>query len=220
MDEIKSEFHGNIPCFESLFLISLFLSNTRETNTHHEDFVTSSSTSHLIFSYTTTYISTILQFAKGIGNVRIIEILSSKMEIMTDEAMLASAISAFHAQFGTAPEHAVFAPGRVNLIGEHTDYNDGFVLPFALPHRVIIVASRVKHTVKSSIISLTLDACGPPVQFQINSSLSKGDPFWANYVKGTIFQYLNDIPENFAFNAVIVSNVPYGSGLSSSAALE
>lgn len=156
----------------------------------------------------------------SIDKVESNEKLSSKVEKMADEAMLSSAISAFYTQFGRAPEHAVFAPGRVNLIGEHTDYNDGFVLPFALPHRVIIVASRVKHTVKTSILSLTIDSNGPPIQFQINSSMCKGEPSWANYIKGTIFQYLNDIPENFAFNAVIVSNVPYGSGLSSSAALE
>ena len=86
-------------------------------------------------------------------------------------------------------------------------------------HRTIIVASRVKHSTTTSIIS-SLDPTAPPVQFKINSTLSEGAPSWANYVKGTIYQYLNDIPENFAFNAAIVSNVPTGSGLSSSAALE
>lgn len=139
---------------------------------------------------------------------------------MTDDILLLSAVETHYKTFGTAPNFAVFAPGRVNLIGEHTDYNDGFVLPFALPHKTIIVASRVKHTTTSSIISTTVDSSLPSVKFKINSALCKGEPSWANYVKGTIFQYLNDIPENFAFNAAIVSNVPAGSGLSSSAALE
>ena len=52
------------------------------------------------------------------------------------------AIVAFEAKYGHAPEHKVFAPGRVNLIGEHTDYNNGFVLPFALPFRTVMVGSR------------------------------------------------------------------------------
>ena len=137
---------------------------------------------------------------------------------MMDDELLLSAVETHYKTFGTAPNFAVFAPGRVNLIGEHTDYNDGFVLPFALPHKTIIVASRVKHTTTSSIVSTGIGSTA--VQFQINSSLCKGEPSWANYVKGTIYQYLNDIPENFAFNAAIVSNVPAGSGLSSSAALE
>ena len=138
---------------------------------------------------------------------------------MADSLLLSEAIDLFYVKYGSVPDIAVFAPGRVNLIGEHTDYNDGFVLPFALPHRTIIVASRVKHSTTTSIIS-SLDPAAPPVQFKINSTLCEGVPSWANYVKGTIYQYLNDIPENFAFNAAIVSNVPTGSGLSSSAALE
>lgn len=138
---------------------------------------------------------------------------------MAESLLLSEAIELFQQKYGSPPEFAVFAPGRVNLIGEHTDYNDGFVLPFALPHRTIIVASRVKHTTTTSIIS-SIDPTAPPVQFEINPALRQGIPSWANYVKGTVYQYLNDIPENFAFNAAIVSNVPTGSGLSSSAALE
>ena len=59
-----------------------------------------------------------------------------------------------------------------------------------------------------------------PVSFVIDATLSKGVPHWMNYVKGTIFHYLRDLPVSFAANFVIVSNVPVGSGLSSSAALE
>ena len=139
---------------------------------------------------------------------------------MTDESMLLSAVETYRDAFDATPDAAVFAPGRVNLIGEHTDYNDGFVLPFALPHKTIIVGSRVNNSTESSVISITIDKSAPPVKFVINSSLSKGEPSWANYVKGTVFQYIKELPPNFAFNAVIISNVPSGSGLSSSAALE
>ena len=55
---------------------------------------------------------------------------------------LVEALNAFKTTFGYDPEVAVFAPGRVNLIGEHVDYNAGFVLPFALPFRTFIVGSR------------------------------------------------------------------------------
>lgn len=114
----------------------------------------------------------------------------------------------------------MFAPGRVNLIGEHTDYNEGFVLPFALPFKTVIVGSRSKSK-KSRIFSCTIPGTSAgPVEFEINESLQKTDPVWANYVKGTIFQYLQDLPQDSAFDAAISSNVPLGSGLSSSAALE
>jgi galactokinase len=131
---------------------------------------------------------------------------------------LVTAVNVFREKFGADSEVAVFAPGRVNLIGEHTDYNDGFVLPFALPFRTIIVGA------KSSNGISTIVSCSPGFEssasFEINSSLGKGEPVWANYVKGTVFQYLNDLEAGFAFNAVIISNVPIGSGLSSSASLE
>ena len=139
---------------------------------------------------------------------------------MTDEVMLQTAVETYRGAFSASPEAAVFAPGRVNLIGEHTDYNDGFVLPFALPHKTIVVGSIVKNSTESSVISCTIDKNALPVKFTINSALSKGEPAWANYVKGSVYQYLKELPENFAFNAVIISNVPSGSGLSSSAALE
>ena len=53
-----------------------------------------------------------------------------------------TAIAEYRRSFGSDPEAAAFGPGRVNLIGEHTDYNDGFVLPFALPYRTVVVGGR------------------------------------------------------------------------------
>jgi len=137
---------------------------------------------------------------------------------MEKDHLLATAVYLFRDQFGSDPSVAAFAPGRVNLIGEHTDYNDGFVLPFALPYRTVIVGAKAQNTTVSTIIS---NARGiSKALFEANSRLSKGNPEWADYVKGTVYQYLREIPGGAAFNAVIVSNVPIGSGLSSSAALE
>ena len=115
------------------------------------------------------------------------------------------------------PEVGVFAPGRVNLIGEHTDYNDGFVMPFAIPFITVVVGSRTQSL--ETQVSSTFSG-DDIVSFTINKSLAKGEPEWANYVKGTIAQYVDDLPPGLAFNACIASNVPTGSGLSSSAALE
>jgi len=137
----------------------------------------------------------------------------------TMEGPKAQALASFKANFGGEPDVISYAPGRVNLIGEHTDYNDGFVLPFALPFRTYVVGSVVKGTNKSTFITCTL-AEGSQASFEISDKLGKGTPSWANYVKGTIFQYLKDLPPGIAFNAVIASDVPIGSGLSSSASLE
>jgi len=133
--------------------------------------------------------------------------------------VLAQALRRYREEFKGEPSTIAFAPGRVNLIGEHTDYNDGFVLPFALPFRTYVVGSLVASGSVSTVVTCTFaDDC--KAQFEINSKLSKGAPIWANYVKGTIAQYLPDLPAGLAFNAVIASDVPLGSGLSSSASLE
>lgn len=118
--------------------------------------------------------------------------------------------------FDSAPRWVASAPGRVNLIGEHTDYNDGFVLPMAIEHRTAIAASLTN----DQIVTLHSLTTGDVATFKINDELKPGVPDWSNYVRGVIagFQKLK-LPVK-GFNAVIDSNVPLGSGLSSSAALE
>ena len=137
---------------------------------------------------------------------------------MSNDIQAIQAVKLFRQTFQRDPEVAVFAPGRANLIGEHTDYNEGFVLPFAIPYKTVIVAAKLPLGSKSSIISGEFSQ--DTVDFVIDSNLGKGTPSWANYVKGTIFQYLKDLPKGVAFQAAIISNVPLGAGLSSSAALE
>lgn len=132
-------------------------------------------------------------------------------------ALIAQASSLFKDKFGSDPQKVVFAPGRVNLIGEHTDYNDGFVLPFALPFKTVVVGSRAAST-ESTVFSITQENI---LEHKfVMSSMVKGEPVWANYIKGSIFQYLPDLPPDAAINIVLISNVPMGAGLSSSAALE
>jgi galactokinase len=139
------------------------------------------------------------------------------MSTQAKDHHILQAIRLFRQTFRDEPEVAVFAPGRANLIGEHTDYNEGFVLPFALPNKTIIVAAKTSGP-KSTLVSG--EFLQERVEFVIDQNLSKGTPTWANYVKGTIFQYLKDLPAGAAFNAAIMSDVPLGGGLSSSASLE
>ena len=108
------------------------------------------------------------------------------------------------------------APGRVNLIGEHTDYCDGFVLPFALPHRTIVEASLVdtpQWTVRS--------AAFPDATTFGEAELTPGAvPGWAGYVAGVVWALRDAGYQPPYAELTISSDVPVGSGLSSSAALE
>ncbi|XP_034360358.1 galactokinase [Arvicanthis niloticus] len=137
------------------------------------------------------------------------------------EELLAEARRAFMEEFGAEPELAVSAPGRVNLIGEHTDYNQGLVLPMALELVTVMVGSpRTDGLV--SLLTTSKDADEPQrLQFPLPSdqwSLEPGIPQWANYVKGVIQHY--PASPLIGFSAVVVSSVPLGGGLSSSASLE
>ncbi|EHB10766.1 Galactokinase [Heterocephalus glaber] len=145
------------------------------------------------------------------------------------EELLAEARRAFREEFGADPELAVSAPGRVNLIGEHTDYNQGLVLPMASEGPAVAALELVTLLVGSprtdrlvSLLTTSKDADEPQrLQFPLPTaqrSLEPGIPRWANYVKGVIQHYpASPLP---GFSAVVVSSVPLGSGLSSSASLE
>ncbi|KAM6403311.1 galactokinase [Rhynochetos jubatus] len=135
--------------------------------------------------------------------------------------LLAAARRAYGEAFGGAAVLAAWAPGRVNLIGEHTDYNGGFVLPMALQLGTVLVGSPTQDGT-ISILTTSAEADGPQrVQFPAprqGSPLSPGQPRWANYIKGVIQHYRGGpVP---GFSAVVASDIPLGGGLSSSAALE
>jgi galactokinase len=141
--------------------------------------------------------------------------------------LLRAATDAYASAFpGEAlPSIAAQAPGRVNLIGEHTDYTGGFVLPLALEKRTVVVGSGAVVDVGSADSDCTIASIGMEgsVSFDADPSiLEKGDPFWANYVKGVVKQYSLALPtgKKLVFKAAFASDVPLGAGLSSSAALE
>ncbi|XP_075026106.1 galactokinase isoform X2 [Calonectris borealis] len=109
--------------------------------------------------------------------------------------LLAAARRAHGAAFGGPAVLAAWAPGRVNLIGEHTDYNGGFVLPMALQLGTVLVGSPTQDGT-ISILTTSAEADEPHrVQFlapRQGSPLSPGQPRWANYVKGVIQHYRDD----------------------------
>ncbi|HEX7009013.1 MAG TPA: galactokinase, partial [Phycisphaeraceae bacterium] len=129
---------------------------------------------------------------------------------------LERAVASFRKMFGREPTCAAAAPGRVNLIGEHTDYNDGFVLPMAIERQTLIVAAP-RADQEAHLVSTGVDS---RAVFPVSPDLQPGQPAWANYVRGVVHGCLTRGLSVSGFDALIDSTVPTGAGLSSSAALE
>jgi galactokinase len=123
---------------------------------------------------------------------------------------------AFRACFGREMEFAVRAPGRVNLIGEHTDYNDGFVFPAALQLDVRIAGARRT----DGIVRLHAEAFQQQTEFSLNSIGKDKVAPWSNYCRGVALQLLQRGHPLTGLDAFVVGTVPRASGLSSSAAIE
>ncbi|WP_086793742.1 galactokinase [Streptomyces thermovulgaris] len=123
----------------------------------------------------------------------------------------------FTALYGTAPEGVWAAPGRVNLIGEHTDYNDGFVMPFALPHTTLAAVARRT----DGVLRLhSADMPGAPVELRVADLTPESDRNWTAYPAGVVWALSQAGHEMTGADIHLSSTVPTGAGLSSSAALE
>ncbi|MFF7748832.1 galactokinase [Streptomyces sp. NPDC007971] len=119
--------------------------------------------------------------------------------------------------YGAGPEGVWAAPGRVNLIGEHTDYNDGFVMPFALPHRATAAVSRRT----DGILRLhSADVEGPVVELPLDALAPQSDENWTAYPAGVVWALREAGHPVTGADVHLASTVPTGAGLSSSAALE
>lgn len=125
-------------------------------------------------------------------------------------------LAAFKKHFNDQRPLLFRAPGRVNLIGEHTDYNDGFVLPTAIDHQIVI-ASRRRDDRQVNIFSLDFDQWD---RFSLDDLSKSPDQTWSNYVRGVAWSLQEDGHKLTGMDAVIAGNVPIGAGLSSSAAME
>jgi len=129
--------------------------------------------------------------------------------------MQAAAVALFRAQFGQDPAWIARAPGRVNLIGEHTDYNDGFVFPAAIDRFTWIAASPTDGL--SQLLSANLGLAAP---LDVTDSTPGAVTDWGQYAAGMAWAFREAGYSVGNLRAAVVSNVPMGSGVSSSAALE
>jgi galactokinase len=124
--------------------------------------------------------------------------------------------SKFESRFKRSPEAAFRAPGRVNLIGEHTDYNDGFVLPIAINRETTALMS----TRDDRAVRIVSTAEEKGEEFDLDGQLEPGDTQWINYCKGVAAGLLEKDIAIRGADILLDSTVPIGGGLSSSASLE
>ena len=121
----------------------------------------------------------------------------------------------FHEKFGSEAL-IVQAPGRINIIGEHTDYNDGFVLPAAI-NKSVKLAIQKSGSSDCKLIAIDID---DEYSFSIDEDLKPIEKQWANYFLGVMSELKNSGAELSGFNLMFTSDIPIGAGLSSSAAIE
>jgi galactokinase len=134
-----------------------------------------------------------------------------------NDALKERARAAYVQQFGQEPALFVRAPGRVNLIGEHTDYNDGFVLPCAIDRSAIVAAGSSDN---GYINAVAADYAGQLDSFDLSQPIDHSAFGWAEYVRGMAAIMQDEGIPIIGANLAIAGDVPLGSGLSSSAALE
>lgn len=133
-----------------------------------------------------------------------------------NDILINKTIAFFEKSFGSTPKKTVLSPGRINIIGEHIDYNDGYVLPAAID-KIICFAFEKNNTNTSKIIAIDL---GEEFEIDLAQEVKLSDKVWTNYIRGVINQLKIKGFEFEGVNCVFSSNIPVGSGLSSSAALE
>ena len=129
-------------------------------------------------------------------------------------AIAEEARSAYIRRFGHPPRWLSVAPGRVNLIGEHVDYNDGLVLPVAIDRYTAMAAG------PSNLDATVIESLDKTESLQTTDFQCEGQPAWAAYVLGPLLLCQQHGLHLESFKAIVASDVPRGAGLSSSAALE
>jgi galactokinase len=130
-----------------------------------------------------------------------------------------TAASEFARRFGRSPRWVVAAPGRVNIIGEHTDYSGGLVLPMAIDRHTVIAAAPAEAGTGARL-RLHSAAMDETADIALEARPQPGEPRWSNYARGVVagFAAKGMVPP--ALDALVISDVPVGGGLSSSAAFE
>ena len=137
---------------------------------------------------------------------------------MQNQQVYDELVSKFEAKWGAKPEIVAYAPGRIEVLGNHTDYNEGYVFSAAIDKGTFFAVSKSEGTT----CSLTAADLMETVEFDISDVKPVKEMTWANYVLGS-FNWLFDgktADAKVGFKAMFLGNIPLGAGLSSSAALE
>ena len=133
-----------------------------------------------------------------------------------NEILIKNTTDFFEKTFNSDADKVVLSPGRINIIGEHIDYNDGFVLPAAID-KIICFAFEKNNSNTAVIHAIDLNES---VAIEVTKEAVLSEVVWTNYLRGVLFQLKLKGYTVGGFNCVFSSNIPAGSGLSSSAALE
>jgi galactokinase len=141
-------------------------------------------------------------------------------DINSLETLCINTAKEFELHFGQTATWIVAAPGRVNIIGEHTDYNEGFVLPMAIDRYTVLAAARPSQNSADQKINWFCTKMRETAEIPLQKPVPKGEPAWSNYVRGVVEQFSKRGIHPGPLNVLMKSTVPMGGGLSSSAALE
>lgn len=125
-------------------------------------------------------------------------------------------LDAFKGAYGTEADVLAFAPGRLEILGNHTDYNEGFTLSTAVDMGTFFAARKIEGTT-CTVKSINNDSVRT---FDLNNLMEKTKGDWSNYIKGVLVEMTKRDIKPVAFEAVILGNVPLSAGMSSSASLE
>ncbi|MBY6197240.1 galactokinase [Vibrio hangzhouensis] len=132
--------------------------------------------------------------------------------------LIQNVANSFEKVLGYTPTHFIQAPGRVNLIGEHTDYNDGFVLPCAINYQTVVAAAKRDDNI---VRVVSVDYQDATDEFDLTEEIAFQDnKMWANYIRGVVKFLMARGYQIGGADISVSGNVPQGAGLSSSAALE
>lgn len=133
-----------------------------------------------------------------------------------NEILIQDTTDFFKETFGNIPDKIVLSPGRINIIGEHIDYNDGYVLPAAID-KIICFTFEKNNSNTANVQAIDLNES---LVIDVTKEEIVSDVVWTNYLRGVLFQLKLKGYKIGGFNCAFSSNIPIGSGLSSSAALE
>jgi len=142
-------------------------------------------------------------------------ILKMKISLMKNKQLIEKVVAAFYEIHHTKPI-VIYSPGRINLIGEHTDYNNGFVFPAAI-NKGIVSGIEKSNSEKCTVFAMDANEL---LEFSLENIEPIKNGGWKNYVLGIIAEILKTHTIEGNFNIVFAGNIPVGAGLSSSAALE